>query len=159
MWITGLCSFPPLIGNTAFPLNKEGSTVSAHFTVPVDKNYQFVLEFEFSSTQARLQDKIVGNNYQTECDKNPEALTNKPDFGHPIPIRVVIRKAQDRSVVTDETITSLCMLGHGDYKKTRGIAWVTLTRGNYIAEVTNLIAQDGLENVKIFLALVPGEGK
>lgn len=159
MWIAGLCFFPPLIGNTAFPLNAVGSTVSAPFAVPVDKSYQFVLQFEFSSTEARLQDKIVGSSYRTECDKDPAALTDKPEFGRPIPIRVVIRNAKDRSIVTDEKFTSLCVLWHVDNKKTRGIAWVKLTRGEYIAEVTNLTAQDGLASIKTFIALVPGGGK
>ncbi|HJW56598.1 MAG TPA: DUF5625 family protein [Burkholderiaceae bacterium] len=159
LWIAGLCAFPPLISNLALPLSAAGAAVATSFTVPVDKNYQFVLQFEFASTEARLQDSIVGRNYRAECDKEPTSLAGKPEYGRPIPIQVVIRKAKDRSIVVDEQFTSLCVLGHADNRKTRSIGWVALTRGEYTVEVTNVTAQDGLTTTRTFISLVPGGGK
>lgn len=159
MWIAGLCAFPPLISSVALPLSAAGATVATPFSVPVDRNYQFLLKFEFPSTEARLQDIIVGTNYRAECDKEPASLTGKPEYGRPIPIRIVIRKAKDQSIVVNEQYTSLCALGHENNRKTRRIGWVNLTHGEYTAEVTNIAGQDGLTNTKTSIALVPGGGK
>ena len=159
LWIAGLCAFPPLIENTSLPLTTAGATVSAPFTVPVDLRYQFVLQFEFPSTEARLQDTLVGSRYQTECETDPAALADKPEFGRPIPLRLIIRNAKDHSLVTDEQVTSLCVLGHAGNKKSRAVAWVTLSRGDYTAEISNLSAQTGLDDVNTFIALVPGSSK
>jgi len=141
LWIAGLCTFPPLIENTALPLTTAGATVSAPFTVPVDLRYQFVLQFEFPSTEARLQDTLVGSRYQTECDTDPAALADKPEFGRPIPLRLVIRNAKDHSLVTDEQVTSLCVLGHAGNKEPRRgmghlIPW-RLHGGNQQPQCTN----------------------
>ena len=159
MWIVGLCVFPPLISDVSLPLSSAGAAATASFSVPVDKNYQFILEFEFGSTEARLQDKIVGSNYRAECEKEPAALLGNPEYGRPIPVRVVIRKAQDRSIVVDRNFISLCMLGHMSNKKSRGVGWVTLARGDYTVEIANLVAQDHLADIKTSISLVSGSAK
>lgn len=159
MWIVGLCAFPPLISSTVLPLQTVGTVTSSSFTVPVDKNYQFLLEFEFTSTEARLQDKIVGNNYAAGCQSNPTALAGQPEYGRLIPIRVVIRRSNDRSVVVDSRYETLCLQSHINNRKSRSIGWVTLSRGEYTAEITNLAVQDGLLDTKTSFSLVPGSGK
>ena len=156
LWVTGLCVFPPLIEPMAFPLTVAGAKVSVPFSAPVDKSYQLQLGFEFSSTEARLKDQIVGTKYQTECDHDPATLTGRPEFGKPIPIRVVIRKEDDKEVAIDQQFLSLCSNGFINNTKWRGVGWVTLPRGKYIGEITNLIAQDELTNTKIFITLAPG---
>ena len=159
MWIAGLCSFPPLVSHIALPMNTGGEFVVESFTVPVDKNYQFILQFEFASTDARLQDTIVGKSYSAECDKEHNSLAGKPEYGRPIPIRIVVRSKTDRSILIDKQFTSLCLLGHVDNRKTRSVGWVTLSRGEYTLEVTNISAQNDLNNVQTFISLVPGGGK
>ncbi|WP_411969922.1 DUF5625 family protein [Paucibacter sp. DJ2R-2] len=159
MWIVGLCVFPPLIGSTALPLQTAGIATSSSFTVPVDKSYQFLLEFEFASTEARLQDKIVGNNYAAGCQSNPMSLAGQAEYGRPIPIRVVIRRANDSSVVVDSKFVTLCLQSHSNNRKSRSIGWVTLARGEYTAELTNLAAQDGLTHTRTSFSLVPGGRK
>lgn len=159
MWIAGLCSFPPLVSHLALPMNLGGESVTTSFTVPVEKNYQFILHFEFASTDARLQDAIVGRSYSAECDNEPNSLVDKPEYGRPIPIRVVVRRAKDRLILVDKQFTSLCLLGHVDNRKTRSVGWVALPRGEYTAEVTNVAAQKDLTNTKTFISLVPGGGK
>jgi hypothetical protein len=159
MWITGLCSFPSLIENVPLPLDAVATVRSSSFTVPVDKNYEFLLEFEFVSTEARLQDKMVGSSYAADCEDNPTSLLEKPEYGHPIPIRVVIRHAVNRAVIVDAKFITLCIQGHAGNRKMRSIGWVTLARGEYTAEVTNLAIQDGFANIKASVSLGPGSGK
>ncbi|MFO1249893.1 MAG: DUF5625 family protein [Inhella sp.] len=148
-----------MIETTALTLSAAGSSVEKPFTVPVDQSYQFILQFEFSSAEARLQDTIVGDNHRAECDEAPELLADKPEYGRPIPIRVLIRRVKDQTVVIDKQFTSRCVLGFADKLKTRRIGSVNLARGEYTAELINVSAQDGLSNIKTFIALVPGTGK
>ncbi len=159
MWIAGLCAFPPLIGSTHLSLNVAGSEVAKAFTVPVDKSYQFVLQFEFATSEARLSDTIVGSSYRAECDEAPALLADKPEFGRPIPIRILVRRAKDRSIVIDREFTSLCLLGFAETQKTRRIGSVELVRGDYIAELINLTAQVGLADIKTSFALIPAMSK
>jgi len=160
MWITGLCAFPALVSPVSLPLSSGGETVSASFTAPVDKRYQFVLRFDFESTEARLNDEIVGKRqYRPECDDGSNSLVGNPEYGRPIPIRVVIRAAKDRSVVVDKQFTSLCAMGHVDASRTRSVGWVTLLSGDYTMEATNVEPQAGLTNVRTFIYLVSGGGK
>lgn len=159
MWIVGLCSFPPLIDEISLPINTTGASVKTSFSAPVDKNYQFILNFEFASTEARLQDTLVGQRFQKACDTAPASLLGKSEYGHPIPIRILIRRANDQSVLLDQEFTSLCVLGHANNRKSRSVGWVTLDRGEYIAEITNVAAQEGFTDTEVFVALVPGVGK
>ena len=159
MWIAGLCTFPPLINDASLPLSSAGAAVTTPFSVPVDKDYKFILEFEFKSAEARLRDMIVGGSYRTECEKEPAALLGKPEYGRPIPVRVVVRKAKDRTVVIDQQFTSLCVVGHVANRKSRGIGWVSLTRGEYTAEITNVDAQEDMTDIKTSISLVSGSGK
>lgn len=159
MWITGLCSFPPLIKDVAMPLDAAGASVKAPFSAPVDKSYQFILSFDFKSVEARLQDSIVGRNFREECYTAPATLIGQSEYGRPIPIKVVVRRANDQSVVIEKEFTSLCVLSHGGNRKSRNVGWVTLSRGEYIVEMTNVVAQEGLADTKTYIALVPGGGK
>lgn len=159
MWITGLCSFPPLIDALPFPLDAGGSTVSSAFSVPVDKNYEFFMSFEFVSTEARLQDKLVGSNYGAACDRGPAPPLAKSEYGRPIPIRIVIRKMSDKSIVIDSEFVTLCVQGWMDNHKGRSIAWLALSQGEYTAEVTNVTAQEGFGAVTSSISLVAGGAK
>jgi Domain of unknown function (DUF5625) len=159
MWIMGLCSFPPLISDLSFSLDAAGTPVASAFSVPVDRSYEFVLDFEFASTEARLQDRIVGTNYEAACSTEPTSLLGKSEYGRPIPIRVVIRKSSDKAILVESEFLTLCVKGQISNRKSRSIGWVALPRGEYIAEVTNLAVQEGLAEMKTSISLVPGGGK
>jgi hypothetical protein len=159
LWITGLCAFPPLFSDVALPLGAEGTTVATAFFAPVDRKYQLVLNFEFATSDERLQDTTVGSSYRAECDKDPSSILDKPQYGQAIPIRVVIRKAENNAVIIDEQFTTLCIISHRANQKTRSIGWVSLARGKYTAEITNIAAQKGLGAAKVSVALVPGGSK
>ncbi|NML18259.1 DUF5625 family protein [Azohydromonas caseinilytica] len=163
MWITALCGFPPLFADEPIALSREGSTITREFEAPVDLKYPLNIDFEFESTQARLDDSIVGYRFDANCwgnkryDDIPER--QREGLGRPMPFRVMIRHAADRAVVLDRVFDSLCITSHRDNLKTRTIGWLELRRGQYTAEVTNLEAQAGLEHVVTRVSLVGGRFK
>ena len=137
--------------------------MSKAFTAPVDKAYLFDLTFEFPSIEARLNDQIVGTRFDKFCKGDvkyqdiPEA--QREGLGRPMSFQIVIRRANDRSVLVDQTSNSLCLMSSGDNTKSRIIGWVELPRGNYIAEVTNLESQRDFSNVMTYISMVAGVGK
>lgn len=158
MWITTLCGFPPLFADEPMALSREGSSITREFEAPVDLKYPLTIDFEFESTQARLDDAIVGERFDENCwgTKRHEQIPEqqREGLGRPMPFRVVIRHAADRAVVLDRVFTSLCITSHRDNVKRRTIGWLELPRGHYTAEVTNLEAQAGLEHVVTRVSLV-----
>lgn len=167
MWAAFLCGFPPLIPNEPFPLTGAGAIVIKEFEVPVDNAYVFELMFEFPSGTERLSDQLVGSWPLDYCGQNvryEDIYNNIPEpqrakMGRPIPIRVVVRRMSDRSVVADHTHMTLCSSRFNSTMKWRPIGWVTLNRGKYIAEVTNLESQPGFDGIKTMLTLIKGYGK
>ena len=164
MWIAGLCAFPPLFSGEHIDLSVTGASVTKSFDAPVEKSYPLAVTFEFPSIEARLSDQIVGDRYSDKCqgeihyEKIPEV--QRKGLGRPIPFRVVIRKAVDRSVVLDRTFVSLCVTSHnGKNAKTRTIGWLPLAVGDYVAEITNLEGQSSLHGVKTEISLYGGQGK
>lgn len=167
MLAASLCVFPPLIPAEPFPLDTAGATVTKEFEVPVDKQYTFELVFEFPSGANKLNDKLVGAWPHDYCDVNakyeqiyehiPEPERSK--MGQPIPIRIVVRKSDDHAIVMDRTLMTLCSSGSTETVKRRPIGRVSLGRGKYIAEITNLESQSQFEGVKTRVTLVSGHGK
>jgi hypothetical protein len=167
MWAAYLCGFPPLIPSEPFPLTTAGITVAKEFKAPVDKAYAFELVFEFPSGAERLNDQLIGSWPLDYCGRNvryediykdiPESQRVK--MGHPVPIRVVVLRLVDRSVVADQTYMTLCSSAFNSTMKWRTIGWVTLSRGKYIAEVTNLESQPAFAGIKTTFTLVSGHGK
>jgi len=164
MWILTLCAFPPLFSGEPINLNKAGATVIRSFTVPVEKSYPLAVTFEFPSVESRLNDQIVGDRFSENCqgiiryDEIPEI--KRHGLGLPIPFKVIVRKAADRSIVIDQTFESLCETSsNGTNAKTRTIGWLALPTGNYIVEVTNLQVQPNLTDVNTTISLYGGHGK
>lgn len=163
MWIAGLCAFPPLFSDQHIDLTITGTSVTKFFESPVEKSYPLSVTFEFSSTEARLSDQIVGDRYDERCrgdiryEKIPEA--QRKGLGQPILFRVVVRKAADQSIVLDRVFESLCVTSHAGKTKTRTIGWLKLTADNYVAEVINLEGQSSLSGVKTAISLYGGLGK
>lgn len=164
MWIVGLCAFPPLFSEEYIDLSVTGASITKSFEVPVEKSYPLAVTFEFPSTEARLSDQIVGDRYSDKCQGDiryediPEA--QRKGLGQPIPFRVVIRKAADRSVVLDRIFVSLCETSHnGKSAKTRTIGLLPLLVGDYVAEITNINGQPSLSGIKTAISLYGGYGK
>jgi hypothetical protein len=153
MWSAGLCAFPPLFSEH-IDLNTPGTSITKSFRVSLETSYRLAVDFEFPSNEARLSDQIVGDRYSEKCrgdihyEEIPEV--QRGGLGQPIPFRVVIRTTADHTVVLDRTFVSLCVESHdGNKEKTRTIGgWLPLAIGDYVAEITNLEGQSGLQDVK-----------
>lgn len=151
MWLTTLCSFPPLFSDKPIQLGTENSMVNTVFEAPVKHNYKFKLNFYFVSTDARINDKVVGDRYAKECKSSfkykdiPE--NQRYDLGRPIPFQVIIRRESDNSIVLDKVFESKCLIAHAGNRKTRGFGYVPLEAGKYSIQVINLKKQTGLEQV------------
>lgn len=163
MWVATLCAFPPLISRLPLSLADAGATVASAFTAPVDKVYQLELEFEFPTVEARLQDRVVGTLFDKSCldeavPQNP-AWAGRRGAGRVIPLRLVIRRQTDRAVVIDRTFQSRCAIGHADRRKWRAVGAVELARGDYLAQITNLQSQAGLDGISTSFSLTAGHGK
>jgi hypothetical protein len=163
MFAATLCIFPPLIEGIPISLATAGSVATSTFHVPVDKSYEFDLAFDFQSGKTYSEDQIAGTNYSKYCqgavDYQEIPLESRIGLGRTIPIRVVVRNNLDRTVVFDQTFTTLCVFGTRAFIKMRKIGQVQLNRGDYIAEVKNIEAQTGLEGIRTYVSLVSGHGK
>jgi hypothetical protein len=169
MFIFFLCGAPQLFEDAPIDLTLAGSMVTRKVHAPVDMNYHLQAAFEFPSTTVRVNDQVIGQNYTKHCMglavSNFDLVSGEriryediPDIerselGHPIPFRVVIRTANDRSIVVEETFESLCTRGWSEKFKFRDIAWVHLPIGDYVVDVTNLEAQPDLNNVNTTISL------
>jgi hypothetical protein len=158
MWIASLCVFPPLFAHVPLSLETEGFSVSQEFSAPVDRKYNLTLTFEFPTTAERLNDEILGSRYEARCEGRVEDIPQENAFGlgRKIPFRVVVRRKQDSSVVVEKEFVSWCVTSAGSKTKTRSIGWLELNKGEYIAEVVNIAAQDGLGSIHTTISLVPG---
>lgn len=163
MWITTLCSFPPLFKDAPIDLDKAGASISTTFTVPVRKSYPLEINFEFPTVEARLNDNIVGSRYDENCQGGTQYIdipvSKRVGLGRPIPFRVVIRKESNKAVIVDRIFESLCVASHVGNKKSRTIGWLDLTEGSYLGEVISLESQSKLEGVKTTISLIAGYGK
>ena len=164
MWITSLCVFPPLINDEPFPINKENTSITIPFEVPVDKKYSLEMNFKFPSNEAYNLDKIVGTRYNQYC-YNQTKYEDIPEFeraglGQPIIFKIVVREEENDSIIFDKTIESLCTTSNGkDYRKTRTITRIPLIRGNYIINIISINKQNNLDNVKTSVSLKAGRSK
>lgn len=164
MWLSSLCAIPPLFLNEPISLTSAGGSISKSFDVPVEKRYALVINFEFQSVEQRLNDEIVGNRFDENCSRDVSYENIHPEkrigLGRPIPVKVLVRNTSKHTVEFERTFNSLCATSHdGARSKTRTIGWIDLPRGQYIAELTNLSAQSGLEHVKTSVSLHAGHGK
>jgi hypothetical protein len=166
MFVSGLCAFPPLIKQEPISLAKAGSAASKEFVVPVDKPYFFDLAFEFPSVEAFRRNQVAGPGHGNYCEDDVKIedlpAVRPANLGRLIPIHVVVKRTSDKHVVVDQTFVSSC--GTGSSGTDHPTIWwrigrVELTRGEYIAELTNVEAQSGLEGVKTTVYLVGGHGK
>lgn len=164
MFVSGMCAFPALIDRQPIDLTKAGATVSVPFEAPVDKRYTLDLVFAFASKEAMDRDDIVGQGYDARCLEklSPEAVlaAQRDGFGRPTTLHVTVRRRADNVPVVDQTFVSQCTSSRGPgYTKWRLAGRIDLKRGEYVMQVTNPIAQAGLENIGTTFALVSGESK
>lgn len=164
LWAASLCAVSPPFSGVPIDLAHSGTRMTKSFRVPVAKQYLLARTFQIASVEARLADQAVGDRFDRNCEGKiryediPER--ERIGLGRPIPFRVVVRRAADRSVLVDETFVSLCLVSHdGHGAKTRTIGWLALPVGDYMAEVTNLQAQPALAAVGASISLYSGQGK
>lgn len=157
MWIAGLCSQPPALA--PMPLPAQGSMVERRIQIRSEGLYLWLLEFQFPSTEARVADRLVGSRSDPRCIDDPASLPDDPAFGVPLVLRLVLRRASDRSVLHDAVVPSRCGLGHADARRTRGVARQRLAPGAYVVEIAVQSVPAGLAGLPTTIALVPPGGK
>lgn len=165
LYVVSACAFPPLLRDSALPLQQANARLAAEFEAPVGKPYSLILNFDFPSAAAVRQDEVVGSTYEAACQSAyadiPEA--RRTSVGRPIPIHVLIREKETGTVSVDRVFDTLCMTSSGPngagYRKTRTAARIALPAGNYLAEITNMESQKGLDGVRTTIALVSGDAK
>lgn len=163
MYMSTLCAFPPLILEEPLSLASAGASVSKAFVVPVDKTYWFDLAFEFSSMEALTRNPMYKPRYGCAAGAAAEDTpTERGKDAGAIPIHVSIRRQSDGRVIVNKTLMSRCQfaMSGGEHPTLwQEIGRVELTPGKYVAEVSNLEAQPGLDGVKTSFSLVGGHGK
>lgn len=168
LFVTNACSFPPLIADVPLSLVDSRTSAAKEFEVPVDKFYFFDLKFQFSSVDAVLQDRVIGDgsNYGKHCEGEGRLEDITPSLkagaGRPIPIQVIITKAGDEQPIVDHVFLTMCRyasdagMSHAVWRK---IGRVHLAPGRYHVVIKNLEAQSGLDRVTTTVSLVAGHGK
>ena len=165
LYVVSACAFPPLLRDSALPLQQANARLVAQFEAPVSKPYALILNFDFPSAASVRQDEVVGSNYSASCQSEYAAIpdAHRASLGRPIPIHVRIREKETGTVALDRVVNTLCMTSSGPngagYRKTRTAARIALAAGNYLAEITNMEAQKGLDGVRTSVALVSGDVK
>ncbi|QSZ41772.1 hypothetical protein GJV85_06500 [Sulfurimonas aquatica] len=161
MWITSLCTFPPLIEDEPFSIKKENSSISIPFEAPVEKSYFLKMNFIFPTTKARLEDKFIGSRYNQYCqgDINYDEIPDddRKGLGQPLKFKVIIQE-KDGSIVFEKIVESLCRTSFKQNISTRTIASVPLLKGEYLAKITFLEKQNslGLKDVNTTIRLDAG---
>lgn len=162
MWISSLCAFPPPLPEAEVSLSSPGPILTATFEAPVEKSYPLILVFNFANNDERLKDKYVGSTYNQYCQGIPfEQIPEKfrEGLGKPIPIKVVVTRSEDASVILDKTFESLCTTSWGPTTKNRTVGYLALPRGKFNIQVVNLQSQPEFQGVKVGVMLAGGTGK
>lgn len=153
----------PLFQLQPLSLETANSAVRQSFHVRKEWIYSLNIDFEFPSGEAISQDTIVGSRYDESCAWRYEDISpaRRAGLGRPIPVHVTIRRQIDHKIVLDQDFNSLCLIGTAATSliKFRTISQITLTPGDYAAEITNLQTQSGLHGVKTSVSLTAGHSK
>lgn len=164
MWITGMCAFPPLVAPTPVSLEAPGTILQTEFKAPIDKSYLVALHFTFPSAEARLKDNLVGDGRSSKfCDANIPYDSIPPSerqgLGIPIPMKVIVRRQPEGTLVSEDVFNSLCKTSHSAKDKGRNVGRIQLREGRYRIEVHNLQAQPAFRDIGVEIMLVSGGGK
>jgi len=167
MWISMLCGFPPLIPETDIDLENPGIVLNTTFEVSVEKSYVLLFSFYFPTDQDRVNDHIIGRYDQyckwclTECDPN-NIIRDEEDrklYGKVIPVRIIVRKLSDSTIVIDKTFQTMCSIAAGTNDKIREIGWIKLAEGKFSLEIINISGQPELKGIQTKIMLAAGYGK
>ena len=157
MWLTFMCSFPPLIENEPFSLKDINQPISIAFESPVEKSYELSIDFAFPTTDDRVQDKFIGSRY---CQNNtiPKNISEsqKINFGKPINLKISVQNKENDLTVFDKIIKSFCTTSHRRNIKTRTITYIPLSEGDYIINIELLDKIVGLNDVNASIRLHAG---
>jgi Domain of unknown function (DUF5625) len=166
MWLASACAIPPLFAEVPINLVVPETKVTVTFNAPAELKYFLGLSFEFESDEDRFCGTIVSGSVEncygnTDSNEKPLSEVRKhPLGGLPIPFKVVIHRASDKSIVTEKKFIFSGEWAHdGKIKEDKVIGELALKSGAYTAEITNLAARSGFENVKTKLFLRAGGGK
>jgi hypothetical protein len=163
MFLATACAFPPLFEDVPLPLQQADAVVVKEFEAPVGKPYFLEIGFEFRSAASMVADEVVGSSHDDNClrDYAEIPLSQRAALGKPIPVHVLIREKPTGKVVIDKVFNSLCLNSSSaaGFKKFRTVGRLHLEKGKYIAEIHNMVAQTGLDDVKTTVSLVAEHGK
>jgi hypothetical protein len=139
MWISFQCVIPPLLPETELSLIAPGIALSASFDAPVDKGYPLIQAFDFPSKEAKEDDKVVGTRYcpfdTAEAENIPSAYQG-PEYGQPIPIRILISRKSEPTPILDKTFHTLCRWRAGGPIRKQCLAgYIGLPRGKYSIQI------------------------
>jgi hypothetical protein len=165
LWLSTLCTFPPLLKETPIAVAKAGLVVSSAFQVPVAQGYFLSARFTFPSTQERISDTLVGARFDTPC-YGPGARrfedfqsSDRRQMGHPLRLRIMVKRQPSGKVAYSEDVASICRAGHdGGAVKTQVLSLMTLAQGSYSIEVHNLEPRPDLDALHPSLVLHAGGG-
>jgi Domain of unknown function (DUF5625) len=164
MWLTFLCHFPPLIEPTEVSLKNTGLILNKEFEVPVETAYVLYFRFAYPSSKEREMDKVLGDRFSRYCFGETE-YTSIPEnqregHGLPVPLKVLIYKKSDNTLILEKIFHSLCVSSHGNYERSRQIGKIKLKYGDYRIEVFNLFPQHAFKDINASIFLVSsGNGK
>ncbi len=161
-----LCASSPLIPETDISLLESGVVLKTIFKARIEKSYKLILSFYFPKDQDRDKDNIIGGpgydgycrSCLEECNSNrmSESEEYRKSYGTMIPIRVIVTKLSDSTVVVDKTFQTVCSIASGANDKWRDIGWIKLTEGKYSIEIINTTAQPELKGIQTKIGLYMG---
>jgi hypothetical protein len=163
LWISTLCSFPPLLETAPISVGTSGTVLSARFEAPVSKAYFLSAIFTFPSTDARIKDTLIGSQSGEPCygkagkqyDDFPEA--SRPSLGRPLRLRITVKNLSTNSTAYEQNVASVCQAGHnGASIKTQVLALIELQEGTFTIEVKNLESRPDLDALRPVLTIHPG---
>lgn len=156
LWITGQCAFPPPLPATAIQLDTAGLVLSQEVEVPVSMGYFLSLGVEFASVEDRLNDRLIGSQYDVPC-YGPDArqmsdfpVEQRRDLGRPVRLQVSVLDARQGAVAWKADLASICRAGHDlKRKKLQVLALAPLAEGRYRVLVHNVEPRPDLAGLGI----------
>lgn len=164
LWISGQCSFPPLLPEFPVSLHAPGLILTKEFEAPVSKKYFLSFHVEFPSVEQRLNDTLIGSRFDVTCygDEAKKAsdfpAERQSDLGRPVKLHAKVLRLPSNTVAWEADIASICRAGHDlNAKKLQVLALLHLTQGKYRIDVMNVEARPDLAAFGTSLTIHSGQ--
>lgn len=164
LWISGLCSFPPLLPESPVSLDAPGLILTKEYEAPVSNNYFLSFHVEFPSVEQRLNDTLIGSKFDVPCygeegKKVSDFSTERQfDLGRPVKLHVKVLRLPSETVAWEADISSICRAGHDlKAKKLQVLALTHFTQGKYRIYVTNIEARPDLAAFRTSITIHSGQ--